>query len=42
MGDETSVYKYYSKTKEIVQNIKILAKQKQIYKENWEAINQFI
>jgi len=42
MSDDTSIYKYYSKTKEIVQNIKILAKQKIIYKDHWEAINQFI
>jgi hypothetical protein len=42
MSDDTSIYRYYSKTKEIVQNIKILAKQKNVYKEHWEAINQFI
>jgi hypothetical protein len=42
MNEDTNIYRYYSKTKEIVQNIKMLAKQKDIYRQNWQAINQFI
>lgn len=40
--DNMSLHKYYTKCKEIVQNIKSLAKQKAKYRENWDAINAFI
>lgn len=42
MMDTMSIHKYYSRCKEITQNIKTLAKQKQKYKDNWDAINAFI
>lgn len=42
MTDNMSVHKYHNRCKEIVQNIKSLAKQKQKYKDNWDAINSFI
>lgn len=42
MTDNMSVHKYYAKCKETCQNIKSLAKQKQKYKDHWEAINAFI
>lgn len=41
MGD-MSIHKYYQRSKELVQNIKTLAKQKETYKNNWQAINEFI
>lgn len=40
--DSMSLFAYYNKCKETVQNIKTLAKQKQKYKDNWDAINAFI
>lgn len=42
MVDGMSIHKYYNKCKEITQSIKTLAKQKTIYKSNWDAINAFI
>ncbi|XP_065080803.1 uncharacterized protein LOC135703485 [Ochlerotatus camptorhynchus] len=43
MSDGMSVQKYYQRTKDLVQNIKkTLAKQKEIYKNSWQAINEFI
>lgn len=42
MTDNMSVHKYYNRCKEIVQNIKSLAKQKRKYQDNWDAINSFI
>jgi hypothetical protein len=42
MTDNMTVHKYYNRCKEIVQNIKTLAKQKQKYQTHWEAINSFI
>lgn len=42
MDDKTSIHKYYQKTKELVQNIKILAKQTPKYQQNWDAICSFI
>lgn len=40
MGD--SLHTYYKRTKEIIQNMKSLAKQKQLYSNNWEAISDFL
>lgn len=42
MTEGMSIHRYYNKCKEIIQNIKTLAKQKQKYLNNWEAINAFI
>lgn len=42
MSDGLSVFKYFEKTKETMQNIKILAKQNQLYLSSWTAINHFI
>lgn len=42
MTDGMSIHKYYQRSKELIQNIKTLAKQKEVYKENWVAINTFI
>lgn len=42
MTENMTVHKYYNRCKEIVQNIKTLAKQKPKYKDNWDAINAFI
>lgn len=42
MSDNTSVHKYYHKTKEIIQNIKTLSKQNEKYRIHWDAINEFI
>ena len=42
MVDGVSIQRYYQKTKDIIQSIKNLAKQKQTYKENWHAITMFI
>lgn len=42
MDDGMSIQKYYQRTKDLVQNIKTLAKQKETYKNNWKAINEFI
>jgi hypothetical protein len=39
---EGNAYKYYKKHKELMQNIKTLAKQTPLYNQNWEAINAFI
>lgn len=40
--ETTSIHNFYNKTKEIVQNIKTLAKQKEIYNNSWQAICTFI
>lgn len=40
--DGMSIMRYYQKSKEIVQNFKTLAKQKEKYKNNWSIINDFI
>lgn len=37
-----NVNKHYSSTKQLVQNIKTLAKQNALYNAHWEAINSFI
>lgn len=42
MSDGMPIHKYYQRTKELVQNIKTLAKQKELYRNNWKAINEFI
>lgn len=42
MSEGISIQKYHQKTKDIIQSIKNLAKQKQLYKDNWQAINAFI
>lgn len=42
MTDGMSIAKYYHRSKEIVHNIKTLAKQNQKYKMNWDVINDFI
>lgn len=42
MAENMTVHKYFNKCKEITQNIKSLAKQKQLYRDHWEAINSFI
>lgn len=42
MQDNTSVHRYYQKTKEIIQNIKTLSKQNEKYRTHWDAINDFI
>lgn len=42
MTENMTVHKYYNRCKEVVQNIKTLAKQKPKYKDNWDAINAFI
>lgn len=42
MQDNTSVHRYYQKTKETIQNIKTLSKQNQKYRSHWDAINDFI
>lgn len=42
MLDSMTIHKYYHRTKEIVQNIKTLAKQNAKYRDNWEAISTFI
>lgn len=42
MKENMTVHKYYNRCKEIVQNIKSLAKQKPKYRDNWDAINAFI
>lgn len=39
---EDSLHIYYKKTKEIIQNMKSLAKQKALYRNHWEAINDFL
>lgn len=39
---EDSLHMYYKRTKEIVQNMKSLAKQRQLYSNHWEAINDFL
>ena len=42
MTDGMSIHKYYHRSKELIQNIKTLAKQNEKYKQNWTAINMFI
>ncbi|XP_055617721.1 uncharacterized protein LOC129763032 [Toxorhynchites rutilus septentrionalis] len=42
MTDGMSIHKYYQRSKELIQNIKTLAKQKEVFKNNWSAINLFI
>ena len=42
MSDGISIHKYYQKCKEILQNIKTIAKQNQNYRDNWAVINSFI
>lgn len=42
MIDGVSIHKYYQKSKEILQNIKTIAKQNQNYRDNWAVINSFI
>lgn len=42
MSENTSIHKYFQKTKELVQSIKILAKQNPTYQQHWEAICCFI
>lgn len=39
---EDSLHTYYKRTKEITQNMKSLAKQRQLYNNHWEAINDFL
>lgn len=42
MKMENSLHNYYKKAKELMVNIKSLAKENKIYAANWEAINLFI
>ena len=42
MQEDTSIYKYYTTTKTIVQSIKTLTKQKTLYADHWEAVNAMI
>lgn len=42
MTENMTVHKHYNKCKEIVQSIKTLAKQKEQYRNHWDAINAFI
>lgn len=42
MLEGMTIYNYYQKTKEIVQNIKTLSKQNETFRTHWEAINLFI
>lgn len=42
MHDDTSIFEYYTNTKNIVQNIKTLTKQTALYNGNWEAVNALI
>lgn len=37
-----SIFRYYQQSKEIVQNIKLLAKQNKNYRDSWKAIDEFI
>lgn len=39
---EDSLHPYYIKTKEIMQNMKSLAKQKELYRDHWDAISEFL
>lgn len=39
---DESLHSYYKRTKEIIQNMKSLAKQKELYRSHWEAINDFL
>lgn len=39
---EESLHLYYKRTKEILQNMKALAKQKELYNNHWEAISDFL
>jgi hypothetical protein len=42
MSNDMTIFKYYSTTREIIQKIKTLSKQKALYSEHWEAVNAFI
>lgn len=42
MIEGDTIHKYYSRTNELVQNIKTLSKQTRIFNDHWEAINLFI
>ena len=42
MSDKVDIHTLYKRTCETVQNIKNLAKQKEIYRHSWTAIEQFI
>ena len=42
MSDGVSLNKYYQRSRELVQNIKTLAKQNPKFTESWGAINEFI
>lgn len=42
MNENTSIHRYFQRTKELVQNIKILAKQNPKYQQSWDAIGCFI
>lgn len=39
---DESIHLYYRRTKEILQNMKSLAKQKELYQNHWEAISDFL
>lgn len=39
---EESLHLYYKRTKEIMQSMKSLAKEKQSYRDHWDAINEFL
>lgn len=42
MTEGMNIHRYYTKTKELMQNIKTLSKQKENYRKHWEGINEFI
>ena len=42
MKMDESIHVYYKRTKEIAHNMKALAKQKDLYRNSWQAINDFI
>lgn len=42
MTEGMSIARYYHRSKEIIENIKTLAKQKEKYRDNWNVINDFI
>lgn len=42
MLEDTTIYKYYTNTKSIIQNIKTLTKQTPLYAAHWEAVNTLI
>lgn len=39
---DDSIHSYYKRTKEIIQNMKSLAKEKENYRNHWKAINEFL